>query len=150
MRHRSECALSVQNGHGAGCHRRISSIKSGPRPIVPVRGRFRGRMLIVLPMSATGGSHLGNLGSDRSHTVNSWALVLAKAYPFAIPEHSYFCSLFAIVAYIAIELALNWHCTGIIRHCRIAQYPIVLLLKRLVWASPSIPYLVFYFFYYFF
>ncbi len=49
-----------------------------------------------------------------------------------------------------IALALYWHCTGIVRHCRIAQYPIALLLKRLVWASPPVPYLVFYFFLLFF
>ncbi len=44
-------------------HRQISPIKSGPQPIVTARGRICARMPIVLPLSATGRSHLGNPGS---------------------------------------------------------------------------------------
>ncbi len=47
---------------GRVSHRQISPIKSGIQPIVPVQGRIRGRMPIVLPMSATGMSHLGTSG----------------------------------------------------------------------------------------
>ncbi len=53
---------SAKWSRGRVAHRPISPIKSGPRPIVPVQGRIRGRMHIVLTMSATGRSHLGNLG----------------------------------------------------------------------------------------
>ena len=51
---------SVKWSRGWVAHRQISSIKSGPRPIVPVPGRIRGRMPIVLPMSATGGEPSGD------------------------------------------------------------------------------------------
>ncbi len=47
---------------GRVAHRQISSVKSGPRPIVPVQGPIRDRMPIVLPLSAIGRSHLGNPG----------------------------------------------------------------------------------------
>ncbi len=53
---------SAKWSRGRVAHRQISPIKSGPRPIVPVQGRVRGRMPIVLSLSATGRSHLGNPG----------------------------------------------------------------------------------------
>ena len=43
--------------------RQISPIKSGPQLIVTAQDRNCGRMLIGLPLSATGCSYLGNLGS---------------------------------------------------------------------------------------
>ncbi len=64
----SKCTLTVRPhrakwSRGRVAHRQISPIKSGPQPIVTAQGRFRGRMPIVLPLSAIGGrSHLGTLG----------------------------------------------------------------------------------------
>ena len=47
---------------GGNLNRQIRWKKSVPRPIVPVQSRIRDWMPIMLPMSATGSSHLGNLG----------------------------------------------------------------------------------------
>ncbi len=54
---------------GRVSHRSISPIKSGPRPIVTAQGRNRFRMPIVLPMSATGRSHLGNPESNKEKQI---------------------------------------------------------------------------------
>ena len=41
-------------------HHQISPIETGSQPIMTARGRIRGRMPIVLRLSAIGRSHLGN------------------------------------------------------------------------------------------
>ena len=52
----------AKGSRGRVSHRRISPIENGPRPIVTAEGRIRGRMPIVLPLSAIGRSHPGNVG----------------------------------------------------------------------------------------
>ena len=54
---------SVKWQPGRVSHRQISPIKSRPQPIVTVQGRIRGRMAIVLPLSATPGV----IGGSRLH-----------------------------------------------------------------------------------
>ena len=51
---------SAKWSRGRVSHRQDTPIESGPQPIVTAQSRYHGRMPIVLPLSATRRSNLGN------------------------------------------------------------------------------------------
>ena len=64
LRNLNEVVGTEYGKPGRASHHQISPIKCGLQPIMTAQGRIRGRMPILLSLSAAGRSNLGNPGLE--------------------------------------------------------------------------------------